>query len=74
MKEVQQPMFSYEDTPLFSGTAQVVKDSTFTPRVVEIQDSMFTCPLCHDTGRITTRNDGRVTFTTTCPLCDKGAT
>ena len=39
----QAPMFGHEDTPLFSGTAQVAKDSTFKPQpqVIEIQDSMF---------------------------------
>ena len=40
-KETQQSMFDYEDTPLFSGTAQTAKPDTFTPRVIEIQDSMF---------------------------------
>ena len=59
-----------EDTPLFSGTAQRVKDDTFTPQAVNNQLSMG-CAVCHDTGRVVTNTLFKTPTYCTCAAGDK---
>jgi hypothetical protein len=49
----QLPMFAdCTDLPLWSGTASRATAQEFTPRETVTQPSMFSCPVCHDTGRV----------------------
>jgi len=51
----QLSMFDTQDLPLFSGTCPRATVHPFTPRPQRIQGTLFKCPICHDTGRITIR-------------------
>ena len=48
----QKPMFETQDLPLFSGTPQQASDPEFTPKAEPQQLTLYDCPVCKDTGRI----------------------
>ena len=51
MTHKQTSMFpNGEDTPLFSGTTQPGKESTFTKKDEPQQGKLYNCPVCRDTG------------------------
>ena len=41
-----------KDLPLFSGTPQAGKDPDFTPQDEPQQQTLYTCPICKDTGYV----------------------
>jgi hypothetical protein len=49
----QDRLFDDTDTlPLFSGTAQRGQSESFNPGPAYHQETLGTCPICHDTGRV----------------------
>lgn len=48
----QLTMFTHQDLPLFSGTAQAAKAEVFTPKAAHRQASLATCPICLDIGTV----------------------
>ena len=64
-------MFTHEDLPLFSGTPQAGKDPAFTPKDEPQQQTLYACPICHDTGQMPWYYDTNKTKELTC-FCDAG--
>lgn len=61
------PMFSTSDLPLFSGTTQKAQDERYRPIPTDIPPTLFRCPLCFDSGLVTTKH-GRKPVKCTCGI------
>ena len=71
----QKLLFPTSDLPLFSGTPQAGSDPAFTPKDEPQQQTLYSCPICRDTGQLLQIDRKNNIFTHSfkaCPFCDAG--